>query len=190
MQTIREFNYDEIDSAISQAGLELSASEVHGVICGAICNQMKTGTAPDMGRLITTGSDLSGGSLERLQNTLEILLRGTVQDLHRKEGDFNLLLPDDAVGLPLRLQSLADWCRGFLLGLLDGQQLAIDEFSADAAEIARDMLSVSEVEADGDDNDSEWDLNEVEEYVRVGVQLIFEELYGDLHDDVESEVLH
>ena len=88
------------------------------------------------------------------------------------------------------MQSLADWCRGFLLALLDGERIAVDEFSADAAEVARDLMSVSELEADGDGGDSEWDLAEVEEYVRVGVQLIFEELYGDLHGDVESEELH
>ena len=101
-----------------------------------------------------------------------------------------MLLPDDEVGVPRRLQSLADWCRGFLLGLLDGERVAIDEFSPDAAEVARDMMSVSEVEAGSEEEDSEWDLAEVEEYVRVGVQLIFEDLYRDVRGDVESEELH
>ena len=190
MKNVQDIQYDDIQSAISLAGLELSASEVHGVICGAICNQMKTGTAPEMNRLITAGVDVQAESLEQLQGSLELLLRGSVEELHNDEGDFSLLLPDDDSGLPLRLQSLADWCRGFLLGLLDGERIAIDEFSADAAEIARDMLSVSELEESREGGDSEWDLTEIEEYVRVGVQLIFEELYGDLHGDVESEELH
>ena len=190
MQTAHEIQYDEIESAISLAGLELSAAEVHGVICGAICNQMKTGTAPDMNRLITAGAVVQAEALGQLQKTLELLLRGTVEELHRDDGDFSLLLPDDDSSLQLRLWSLADWCRGFLLGLLDGENVAIDQLSTDAAEIARDMLSISEVEVNGDGSDSEWDLTEVEEYVRVGVQLIFEELYGGLHKDVESEELH
>jgi len=151
---------------------------------------MKTGDAPDMNRLITAGAEVRAGSLEPLQKTLELLLRGTVEELYRDDGDFSLLLHDGEPGVTLRLQSLTDWCRGFLLGLLNGEQIAIDEFSPDAAEIARDMISISEVEASRDGEDSEWDLTEVEEYVRVGVQLIFEELYGDLHRDVESEEVH
>ena len=190
MQNVQDIQYDEIQSAISLAGLDLSASEVHGLICGSICNQMKTGTAPDMSRLITAGADLRAESLEQLQGSLELLLRGSVEELHGDESDFRLLLPDDESGVQRRLQSLADWCRGFLMGLLDGERIAIDGFSADAAEIARDMLSVSELEESREGGDSEWDLTEVEEYVRVGVQLIFEELYGDLHGDVESEELH
>jgi len=160
------------------------------VICGAICNQMKTGDAPDMNLLITAGADVRGGAIEPLQKTLELLLRGTVDELYRDDGNFSLLLTDEESGVSLRLQSLADWCRGFLLGLLNGEKVAIDEFSSDASEIARDMISISEVEASREGEDSEWDLTEVEEYVRVGVQLIFEELYGDIHRNVESEELH
>lgn len=190
MQSVQQIQYEEMEAAISVAGLELNAAEVHGIICGAICNQMKTGTAPDMNQLITAGADVQSGSLEQLQSNLELLLRGAVEELHRDDGDFRMLLPDDEVGLTRRLQSLADWCRGFLLGLLDGERVAVDEFSADAAEVARDMIAVSELEADGDGEDSEWDLAQVEEYVRVGVQLIFAELHADLHGDVESEELH
>lgn len=190
MQTSHDTQYDEIESAISLAGIELSAAEVHGVICGAICNQMKTGTAPNMNRLITAGAEVRAEAVGDLQNTLELLLRESVEQLHRDDGDFSLLLPDDDSAVQLRLRSLADWCRGFLLGLLDGENLAMDQLSTDAAEVARDMLSISAVDVTGDGSDSEWDLTEVEEYVRVGVQLIFEEMYGDLHQDVESEELH
>jgi len=163
----------------------LSAAEVHGVICGAVCNQMKTGVSPDLQRMLTAGADNPGQSLQPLQRHLELLLRNTVENLHRNQGEFSLLLADDDGGLPLRLQSLVDWCGGFLLGLLGKDSFAIDELSDDAAEIARDMLSVSELEAGCEGDDSEWDLAEVEEYVRVGVQFIFEELNADQPDPGE-----
>ncbi len=190
MQSAHGIQYDEIEEATSSAGLELGAAGVHGVICGAICNQMKTGTAPDLKRLIALDADVQPELLEQLQKVLELLLRGAVEDLSKDSGDFKLLLPDDDSDLSLRLRALADWCSGFLLGLLDGDSIAVDEFSADVAEIVRDMLSVAEVEVSRDGGDSEWDLTEVEEYVRVGVQLIFEELYANLHGDVESGELH
>ncbi|MDA9983251.1 UPF0149 family protein [Gammaproteobacteria bacterium] len=183
-------HYDELETALSQAGLELSASEAHGVICGSICNQMKTGVSPDLRRVLTAGADISGESLLPLQRQLELLLRNTVENLHHDQVEFCLLLADDSGGLPLRLQSLAEWCGGFVLGLLGGDSLAIDELSTDAAELVRDMLSVSELEVRREGDDSEWDLAEVEEYVRVGVQLIFEELYAGLQSQKDSGELH
>jgi len=176
-------HYDELQTALTQAGLGLSAAEVHGVICGSVCDEMRTGVSPDLQRLLTAGVDISGESLLPLQRHLELLLRNTVGNLHHNQSEFSLLLADDSGGLPLRLQSLAEWCGGFLLGLLGGDSFAIDELSDDAAEIVRDMISVSELEVRGEGDDSEWDLAEVEEYVRVGVQLIFEELYADLQSD-------
>ena len=170
--------YDELETALSQAGLGLSASEAHGVICGSICNQMKTGVSPDLQRLLTAGVDIPEESLLPLQRHLALLLRNSVENLHHNQSEFNLLLADDSDGLPLRLQSLAEWCGGFLLGLLGGDSVAIDELSDDAAELARDMLSVSELEVRREGDDSEWDLAEVEEYVRIGVQFI----YTDLRD--------
>ena len=62
--------YDEVEAAISLAGLELSAAELHGLICGAVCNQMKTGSAPELNRLISAGVDVRPGSLQQLQKTL------------------------------------------------------------------------------------------------------------------------
>ncbi len=160
------------------------------MICGSICNQMKTGVSPDLQRLLTAGVDIAGESLLPLQRHLELLLHNSVETLHHDQSEFSLLLADDSGGLPLRLQSLADWCGGFLLGLLGKDSFAIDELSADAAELARDMLSVSELEVRREGDDSEWDLAEVEEYVRVGVQFIFEELYADLHGDGNSGEIH
>jgi len=190
MNAIQIVRYDEFDSTLSLAGLKLSPAEVHGLICGSICNQMKTGAAPDLQRLLLTGADLPAESLAPLQDNLELLLRETVEKLYQNQGEFVLLLPDDDSGFPLRLQSLADWCKGFLLGLLDNQSIAIDELSADGAELARDMISVSEVDLRPWNDDSEWDFVEVEEYIRVGVQLIFEELYAEVQSDCDSGELH
>ena len=71
------------------AGLELSAAEVHGVICGSICNQMKTGVSPDLRRLLTAGAEISGASLAPLQDQLESLLTDAVRGLYARQGDFN-----------------------------------------------------------------------------------------------------
>ncbi|GAB4513913.1 MAG: hypothetical protein Tsb0026_19010 [Sulfuricaulis sp.] len=94
------------------------------------------------------------------------------------ECDFTPLLPGDEHSLAEQIESLSDWCRGYLLGLhaggvKDGQVLA-----GDAGEIIRDITRISEAELDGSQADEEEAraLVEIVEYLRVGVQLVFEEL--------------
>lgn len=183
-------DHDQLQSALTLAGMDPSAAEVHGVICGSICNQMRTGTAPDLRKLLTAGKDMSPRSLAPLQEQLEALLTDSVAALYSRQGEFQLLLAGEDHGLSLRVQSLADWCHGFLVGLLNDGRFAIDQLGADAAEVARDMISISEAEPRGGDEGSEWDLMEVEEYVRIGVQVIFEDIHKTLTGDAVSEELH
>ena len=187
MLATQPVDYDQLQTALLRAGLEPNAAEVHGVMCGSICNQMKTGISPDLERLLTSGVEVSGESLASLRDILESLLQETVNSLYRNLSQFDLLLPDDSESLSLRLQTLADWCRGFMIGLLNKESFAIDQLSADAAEAARDIIAVSEVEATQDE-DNEWDFVEVEEYIRVGVQLIFEEMCTAQENGVSGEI--
>ena len=118
----------------------------------------------------------------------EGLLQQTVDSLYRNVSEFTLLLPDENENLSLRLQTLADWCRGFMIGLLNKESFSIDQLSTDSAEMARDIMAVSELEPSEDEEDSEWDFAEVEEYVKVGVQLIFEEMCIAQENSVSGEI--
>ena len=180
--------YDQLQAALLEAELELSASEVHGVMCGSICNQMKTGVSPNLQQLLTSGKEISTESLASLRDILESLLRQTVDSLYRNLNEFNLLLPDDNESLSLRSRALADWCRGFMIGLLNKESFYIDQLSTDSEEMARDILAVSELEPAQGDEDSEWDFAEVEEYVKVGAQLIFEEMCMAQQNNVSEEI--
>lgn len=188
MLTTQTVVYDQLQTELSMSGLELSAAEVHGVMCGTICNQMKTGVTPDLQRLLTAGADVSGESLASLRDLLEDLLKEIVQKLYGNLGEFYLMLPGDHEIISLRLQALADWCRGFTVGLLSNEAFAIDQLSADSAEVARDIIAVSEVEVKPEGEDNEWDFAEVEEFIRVGVQLIFAELHSAQVSNVPGEV--
>ena len=188
MRVLQPVDYDQLQAALQVAGLELNASEVHGTICGSICNQMKTGISPNLQQLLTAGSEVSGKSLVPLREVLEILLQQTADSLYRNVSEFNLLLPHEDESLSLRLRALADWCRGFMVGLLNKGLFSIDQLSTDSAEMARDIMAVAELEPAQDEEDSEWDFAEVEEYVKVGVQLIFEEICIAQENSVPGEV--
>ena len=181
-------DYDQLQAALQEAGLELNASEVHGTICGSICNQMKTRVSPNLQQLLTAGTEVSGQTLVPLRNELESLLQQTADSLYRNVSEFNLLLPDENESLSVRLRTLADWCRGFMIGLLNKESFSIDQLSTDSAEMARDIMAVAELEPAQDEEDSEWDFAEVEEYVKVGVQLIFEEICIAQETSVSGEI--
>src|SRR5690606_28483311 len=87
------------------------------------------------------------------------------------------LLPGDDAPLADQVQALALWCHGFLGAVAvsgsteDGED--VDEVLRDFAQISR--AGLSEAEAAGEDQ-PDFALAEIQEYVRVGAQLVFEEL--------------
>jgi uncharacterized protein YgfB (UPF0149 family) len=97
--------------------------------------------------------------------------------------EFELLLPEDEQPLDARTAALALWCQGFLYGL--GTSVVQDEsgLPGDIGEIVRDLTEITHVAVDAEQTDesNESAYAELVEFVRVGVQLVFDEL-GPLRD--------
>ncbi len=86
------------------------------------------------------------------------------------------MLPDDDTGLPERVSELALWCQGYLYGLAQGGIRQFDGLPGDCTEILKDFVELAKARSDDVSENSERDFFELSEYVRVGVQLVFEEL--------------
>lgn len=87
---------------------------------------------------------------------------------------FQLLLPDDQVGLNSRRQALSDWCRGFLAGFGLTGRFQDAELSEEVQELLRDFGQIAQVEEElPEDDDNESDLTEISEYVRMGAIMCF-----------------
>jgi uncharacterized protein YgfB (UPF0149 family) len=109
--------------------------------------------------------------------------------------EFAPLLPNDDSNVELRADALAHWCHGFLAGLvIGGLDFGGDEaaLSAELKELIRDFGEISKAGAapeeveDLDRSDSA--LLELEEYVRVGAQLVFEELTRGATVDLQRTI--
>jgi uncharacterized protein YgfB (UPF0149 family) len=108
---------------------------------------------------------------------LQTLYNATVAALAGDEMDFDLLIPGDDCPIEERTQALTLWCTGFLYGLgtsaADPQRLP-----GELGEIVRDLTEITRADVDASDSReaNESALAELVEFVRVGVQLVFDEL--------------
>lgn len=168
-----DVTYDDLNSALQDAQTPVAAAEAHGIICGTLC---APSTTPDQWQPLIFGGPPEGGPVSEM---LASLYRQTRAGLDDEGFDFTLMMPDDRYGLSARVDGLAEWCRGFVFGLVAGGVRDVQQLPGDAPEIVSDIVAISEMSADSETNgeQEEQALAEIEEYVRVGVQLIYEEMH-------------
>jgi hypothetical protein len=186
--------YDALDEALSSAGAPIGLAEMHGSLCAAIC----VGGA-DAGHAWVEDSlsewSASGPDLHELQAPLHGLQVQTWQRLAGREMGFELLLPDDEDELPKRVHALSMWCHGFVSGLgLAGFDFTIEgNQSGEIAEIIGDFTQIGRAALDTEEElqgeQAEFSLVELIEYVRVGVQILYEEL-SPRRGDGRRETIH
>ena len=81
-----------------------------------------------------------------------------------------------ATSLPERTYALGDWCRGFTLGIGWDNTTTVTSFGKDTTEALSDIAHIALAEPGPDPPETEERaLVELEEYLRVSVQLIYEE---------------
>lgn len=139
-----------------------SPSELHGLLTGIVCvTQAPTGD--EWQQILAT---LEIPALE--QQILEILTdeaEDIAHALSEDELDYLPLLPDDEHVLADRVQALADWCAGVVLGF----GLASGHIRPDEMELIEHLQDVAAVEFDESDDDEEGEesYQELYEFVRL-----------------------
>ncbi len=166
--------YDDAVNLLHEAGVPTGAAEVHGIITGVLCAPQGTGVAWEE---LVLGRDAARPPAA-LSQLFAALHRSTHAHLSGVDCDFAPLLPGDEHSLAEQIEGLSDWCRGYLLGLHAGGVKELQSLAGDAGEVVRDITRISEAELDVSlaDEEEARALVEIVEYLRVGVQLVFEEL--------------
>ncbi|EDY85517.1 YecA family protein [gamma proteobacterium HTCC5015] len=169
--------FAELESYLMAVGAPNSVAETHGATCGLIC----AGGDLAEGEWAATvlGSDESEVVSNALQDTQPLaLLKGYSAEL-MSGGDmgFDLMLPDEDELLPERIAQLGQWCQGFLYGFGVGGMNDLSQLDEASREVIDDFLAISQVGTEGiDEDEAEEQLTQLQEYVRVGVLLLFETL--------------
>ena len=165
-------DYDELDTLLRAAGASASPSEAHGVLAGVLC--APAGAENAWPGLILDSDEAAAGAL--LLECLTELLAQTRAMLADTEFGFVPLLPDETGPLAQQLEGLTAWCRGFLLGFSAGGNRELRTLSPEAQEFLADVVQMSDVELEAEGAEDEARaLAELVEYLRAGVQLLYDE---------------
>lgn len=161
----------------------LRPAELHGVTVGIGIGAITGFELQDLVDLV--GADALAGA-----EAVGEFVGATLDALHASDMSFALLLPDDEVRLEERLEALAEWCQGFLAGLVAGLEraggISLDELPEEVTEIVRDLTAIAQLDTEQEEAEAEGDFAELVEYVKVGVLLILS-IVAELDSDGGSD---
>jgi uncharacterized protein YgfB (UPF0149 family) len=182
VDNLAEPDFHAVDEMLRGVGALGETAEIHGDLCGLLCLLGDDAGPGWVARVLADGSDgASAEEIHRATALLESLAEQAFINLEAGEMGFSLLLPSDEDALEIRAASLGLWCQGFLHGLGTGggaghrnrvlEEGLTQDIIRDFSEISRAAFTEDETEAE-----AEAAYMEVVEFVRVSVQLVFEEL--------------
>ena len=139
-----------------------SPSELHGLLTGIVCVSQPP-SREEWQQIFATLDvpELNEEALALLTEEAEDVAHSLSDD----ELDYLPLLPDDEHLLPERVEALADWCAGVVLGF----GLASGHLRANEQELIEHLQDVAAVEFEDSDNDEEGEesYQELYEFVRL-----------------------
>lgn len=170
----RQINYAQIQRLMSECRAVTEPAEAHGSLAGALCATDGYGVDDWLAEILPEGA----APEETAVLSLRGLYEATRAALSDTQMQFDLLMPDDDEPIERRTEALTLWCNGFVYGLGSGAATDPERLPGDAGEIVRDMAQIMRAGVDEREGieANESALAELVEFVRVGVQVVFEEL--------------
>jgi len=173
--------HERVERQLASADLELTASEVHGALCGLICAGTTDAQAIWFAELFDKCDD---------QDLLVVECQQVLSRLHAETRDaiddpglgFQPLLPDDDSPIQLRAKAVCDWSQGFLYGIGLAGVSAEQALSDHTREALQDFSAITRMDTEGltgDDEESEDDLMQVMEFLWVAAMLVHDDLVND-----------
>ena len=165
--------FNELQRALVQSRALTDAAEAHGTLVGSLCASPFSLT-DWLAEILPEGRAESSAA-----DSLRAVFESTSGALVGGAFNFAPMLPADDAPIGDRAVALGEWCQGFLYGI--GTGFAVPEASSlpgDAAEVLRDMTEITHVDVDPEDDaeSNEAAYAALVEFVRAGVQLLYDQL--------------
>ncbi|MFW2421080.1 MAG: UPF0149 family protein [Porticoccaceae bacterium] len=169
-------DFEQIEAFFYELRLSVTPSSYHGFVCGRIA-----AGAVSIDELVTLSAEWLTLDEERAaaaDDALRDYLALVIEGISDQGFSFQLLLPSEELPLADRLAATGEWCGAFLSGVGEGLGGAFN-VTEEGREALEDLAAIAQVSTDlqGDD-DEERDYVELCEYIRVAVQLLFDDLRG------------
>ncbi|MFI4962887.1 MAG: UPF0149 family protein [Legionellales bacterium] len=186
---LRMPHYDDFLVALDALILPISASELHGVMCGYLCAGAVGQGESYLRALLNNKKDKeSHEALVALFSVYSI----SQQQIANFDFEFELLLPSENEPLAVRSEAFSEWCQGFINGLntagIDAEQFYEEEAQeayghvSDFSELDVASLSI--------DEEDERALMEISEYTRMAVLRLHSDLVANERARGGSETTH
>lgn len=186
-------DHNEVEAVLRASGSSWTAAQAHGLLCSRLAVLGAEGGADWLGLLFENSTAADSAHADDIA-----VLQQACAETHRQFADrlseFDLLLPAESESVSVIAAAMAEWCEGFLHGLVSdvkGEALKQKLAAEPLSDIIRDMLEMTRAAAGGDGEEGENEegddeaLTELVEYLRVAAQLVYEEL-AELRRPAES----
>jgi yecA family protein len=158
-------HYLLIETCLENNNADMTAAEAHGLAVAMLSVAMDCQGQQWLELLMGDEQSLSDDDSEHLLQWFE--QTRSVLDESQSEYAFDLFLPDDDTPLPEQAQAFSAWCQGYLYGL--GYGHADKTWPGELGEIVQDIVELSKLECDSDDEDDVQAFVEICEYLRIAV---------------------
>lgn len=174
--------FDQLADIYWRLGVMQSPSQLHGYLLG----RLAAGDELDSSQWLKSATaylDTVEPPNEHEADILTAFYQSSGASLVSEDLVLALFLPDDGAEISLRIDSIGQWCQGFLAGFaaagkairsVRGQQ----EYSEEVSEALTDMAAISQVslgDQDADMEQSEQDIFELVEYLRLAAITLYME---------------
>ncbi|HUW99271.1 MAG TPA: UPF0149 family protein [Acidiferrobacter sp.] len=159
-----DLSFDATARTLESAGISVNPAEAHGILTGLVC----AGNADAEVALSALGDP---GDFPELRDYVTATHDQLSRGLGEAGLEFEPLLPDEDLPAAQRSRALTQWCSGFNTGFHFRGTDDTAGYSETATEALADIAEL----ADASGTVSEPDLIEIIEYLRVAIQLIYEE---------------
>ncbi len=177
IKPLSKIDFDDVAAALSRANASTTAAECHGTLCGMYMVSGESCQAEWLTQALSECEDNNALTGE-CRSRLESLFVDTQTTLEGEDLSFAPLLPDDEADLAFRTEQLAQWCQGFLFGLSTQGISDVKSLPPEVAEIVGDFSEITKAAFDSNEDveTSEQAYADLTEFVRIGVQLVLENL--------------
>jgi yecA family protein len=179
--------YDTLKFTLHKLDTDDTIASAHGILCGFACVKPELKLEDWLDEIFISFNP-DNPEEQAAYELLAQIFNATLSQLNDAELDFQLLIADEETRLSEQTNTLIEWCQGYLTGLGLQKIATIDE---EVLEMIRDLSEIAKL--DGDLQETEQnaqDLNEIIEFVRMGVLLIQETLQPSKQNYISPEVLH